>query len=158
MNVFIEIKEGLGIAWDAIRANKMRSVLTTLGIVIGIISVTLMGTVINGLNTAFHNGISGIGADVLYVDRSDWMIDSYEKWLAEQKRAKITRDQVEFIEKEMPMAQNIAPYIMNSFGISYRSKDSSGVRVIGTTDEFAAIRGFTLAEGRFMSSKFLVLP
>src|ERR1700722_691901 len=105
MNVFIEIKEGLGIAWDAIRANKMRSVLTTLGIVIGIISVTLMGTVINGLNTAFHNGISGIGADVLYVDRSDWMIDSYEKWLAEQKRAKITRDQVEFIEKEMPMAQ-----------------------------------------------------
>jgi putative ABC transport system permease protein len=152
MNFFVEIKEGLGIAWDAIRANKMRSVLTTLGIVIGIISVTLMGTVINGLNTAFHNGISGIGADVLYVDRMDWMIDSYEKWQAEQKRARITRDQVEFIEKEMPMAQNIAPYIMNSFGISYRSKDSSGVRVIGTTDEFAAIRGFALAEGRFMSS------
>src|SRR5579862_8576898 len=98
MNFLIEIKEGLGIAWDAIRANKMRSVLTTLGIVIGIISVTLMGTVINGLNTAFRNGIAGIGADVLYMDRIDWMIDSWEQWQTEQKRPKINHDQVQFVE------------------------------------------------------------
>jgi putative ABC transport system permease protein len=152
MNFFVEIKEGLGIAWDAIRANKMRSVLTTLGIVIGIISVTLMGTVINGLNTAFHSGVSGLGADVLYVDRTDWMFDSYEKWLAQQKRAIISRDQCRFIEQEMPMAQSIAPLVIHSQAISYRNKDSSGVRVIGSTDQFIAIRGFTLAQGRFLSS------
>ncbi len=152
MNFFIEIKEGLGIAWDAIRANKMRSVLTTLGIIIGVISVTLMGTVINGLNMAFHNGISGIGADVLYVERMDWMIDSEAQWLAEHKRGKISHDQVEFIEKQMPMARSIAPALMNSLAISYRSKDSSGVRVVGSTDQYIAVRGFTVAEGRFMSS------
>jgi putative ABC transport system permease protein len=151
MNFFVEIKEGLGIAWDAIRANKMRSVLTTLGIVIGIISVTLMGTVLNGLNTSFRKGISGIGADVLYVDRTDWVNDSYDAWLAERKRASISRDQVEYIEREMPMAQNIAPVISGSLAISYRSKDASGVRVIGTTDQFMAISGFALAEGRFIS-------
>ena len=44
MNALTELKEGLLISWDAIRANKMRSVLTTLGIVIGILTVTLMGT------------------------------------------------------------------------------------------------------------------
>jgi putative ABC transport system permease protein len=152
MNFFIEIKEGLGIAWDAIRANKMRSVLTTLGIIIGIISVTLMGTVINGLNTAFHNGVSGLGADVLYVDRTDWMIDSYEKWLAQNKRQSITRDQFRFIESQMPMAQSIAPLVMNGQAISYKGKDSSGVRVVGSTDQFMAIRGFTMGEGRFISS------
>src|SRR5580698_7885963 len=106
MNFFVEIKEGLGIAWDAIRANKLRSVLTTLGIVIGVISVTLMGTVINGLNTSFRNGISGIGADVLYVDRTDWMFNSYEEWLAQSKREVITRDQFRFVEAQMPMAQS----------------------------------------------------
>jgi putative ABC transport system permease protein len=151
MNFLVEIKEGLGIAWDAIRANKMRSVLTTLGIVIGIISVTLMGTVINGLNTSFRSGISGIGADVLYVDRRDWMINSWEEWLAEQRRQVISRDQVQFIEKEMPMAQSIAPVIDASLGISYRSKDSSGVRVIGSTDQFITVHNLTLAEGRFIS-------
>ena len=39
MNFLLEIKEGLLIAWDAIRANKLRSVLTTLGIIIGIVTV-----------------------------------------------------------------------------------------------------------------------
>ena len=53
MNLFAELKEGFGISWDAIRANKMRSVLTTLGIVIGIVTVTLMGTAIEGLDRAF---------------------------------------------------------------------------------------------------------
>ena len=54
MNFFTELREGLSISWGAIRANKMRSVLTTLGIVIGIVTVTLMGTAIEGLNRAFH--------------------------------------------------------------------------------------------------------
>jgi putative ABC transport system permease protein len=151
MNFLVEIKEGMGIAWDAIRANKMRSVLTTLGIVIGIISVTLMGTVINGLNTSFRKGISGIGADVLYAGRTDWMIDSWEKWEAEQKRHTVDRDQVEFIERQMPMVENIAPTISSRLAISYRSKNSTGVRVVGSTDQFAAIHNLTLAEGRFIS-------
>ena len=72
MNLLTELKEGLGISWGAIRANKMRSVLTTLGIVIGIVTVTLMGTAIEGLNRAFLKSISFIGADVLYVQRFDW--------------------------------------------------------------------------------------
>ena len=72
MNLLTELKEGLGISWGAIRANKMRSVLTTLGIVIGIVTVTLMGTAIDGLNRAFLKSISVIGADVLYVQRFDW--------------------------------------------------------------------------------------
>ncbi len=151
MNYFFEITEGLSIAWDAIRANKMRSVLTTLGIIIGIVSVTLMGAAINGLNTAFRASISGLGADVLYVNQKDWMINSWDEWLAENKRQNITRDQYRFIEKEMPMAQNIAPMIWNGLPISYKSKDSTGVQVLGTTDEFMPIRGFAVGEGRFIS-------
>ncbi|MDB6109795.1 MAG: transporter efflux protein, partial [Pedosphaera sp.] len=81
MNFFVEIKEGLLIAWDAIRANKMRSVLTTLGIVIGIVTVTLMGTAIDGMNRAFRKSISIIGADMLYVNRSAWLNHSEADWL-----------------------------------------------------------------------------
>ena len=119
----------------------MRSVLTTLGIIIGIVTVTLMGTAIDGLNTAFHNSISGIGADVLYVDRIglDDQILMRSGWRSKSaQRSRATRSSS--LRRQMPMAQNVAPYIMNSFGISYRSKDSSGVDVIGTTDQFMAIQ------------------
>ncbi|MEO6181955.1 MAG: ABC transporter permease, partial [Verrucomicrobiota bacterium] len=73
MNFLTEIKEGLAIAWDAILANKMRSVLTTLGIVIGIVTVTLMGTALDAMNRAFHKSISIIGADTLFVQRGSWL-------------------------------------------------------------------------------------
>ena len=74
MKFLAELKEGLSISWAAIRANKMRSVLTTLGIIIGIVTVTLMGTAIEGLNIAFLKSISSLGADVFYVStqRTAW--------------------------------------------------------------------------------------
>lgn len=54
MNFFLEIKENIIISYKAITANKLRSFLATLGIVIGITSVTLMQTAIEGINRAFE--------------------------------------------------------------------------------------------------------
>src|SRR5947208_13947238 len=95
MNLLTELKEGLGISWSAIRANKLRSALTTLGIIIGILTVTLMGTAIEGLNRAFLKSVSTIGADVLYVGREEWFINSQEAWLKIQKRRYITLTQIQ---------------------------------------------------------------
>ena len=72
MNFWIEIKENFAIAYKAITANKMRSFLATLGIVIGVTSVTLMQTAIEGINRAFEKSISAVGADVLYVQKFEW--------------------------------------------------------------------------------------
>ena len=67
INFFLEIKESIIISLNAIRANKMRSILATLGIVIGIMAVTILQTAIEGINRAFEKSISAVGADVLYV-------------------------------------------------------------------------------------------
>jgi putative ABC transport system permease protein len=151
VNLFTETKEGLSIAWDAIRANKMRSVLTTLGIVIGIVTVTLMGTAIDGLNLSFHRSISSIGADVLFVNRIDWLLDSRAEWEKQQKRREITLQQVRGVERQMPMARSIAPVVELNQPVTYKNHSSSRVRIMGTTDQYAIIGGFGMAEGRFMS-------
>src|SRR5712691_1623696 len=105
MNLLTEVKEGLNISWGAIRANKMRSVLTTLGIVIGIVTVTLMGTAIEGLNRAFLKSISFIGADVLYVTRSSWLTHSHEEWMKSQKRRPITLAQAEAVGRQLTLGE-----------------------------------------------------
>jgi putative ABC transport system permease protein len=66
LNFLLEIKEGIIISFNAIKANKMRSILATLGIVIGIVAVTLLQTAIEGINNAFEKSIASIGVDVLY--------------------------------------------------------------------------------------------
>src|SRR5208283_4955213 len=99
-----ELKEGLLIAWDAIVANKLRAALTTLGIIIGIVSVTLMGAAIDGLNRSFHESVSTMGADVLFADRMGWFINSQDEWLKQFKRREVTLDQVKVVERQMTLA------------------------------------------------------
>ena len=60
--------EGFRIAAQQIAANRSRSILTALGVAIGIVAVTLMGTAIGGIDTGFNRSMSGFGDDVLYVD------------------------------------------------------------------------------------------
>ena len=152
MTFAAELREGLLIAWAAIRANKMRSVLTTLGIVIGIITVTLMGTAITGLNRAFMKSISSIGADVLYVSQGSWFIQSEREWEDTQKRPAITRHDESLIESQMTMAGAVAPIATASEPVKYGRRGSDSVTVVGTTDQYQMTSGLTLADGRFLSA------
>lgn len=152
MNFFTELREGLAISWSAIRANKLRSVLTTLGIVIGIVTVTLMGTAIEGLNSSFMNSISSIGTDVLYVDRFGWLIQSREEWLNAMKNPGIKLEEVDALEHQMKMAMAIAPVASDDIPVKYQKRAASSVPVIGTTEQFQITSGLTLKEGRFLSA------
>jgi len=153
MNLLTELKEGLAISWGAIRANKMRSVLTTLGIVIGIVTVTLMGTAIEGLNNAFLKAISTMGADVLYVTREDWSGSrTEEEWLKIQKRPRLTVEQAGALERDLTMAMAVTPVAFDQRLIKYEKRDASGVQIVGSTDQLLLTGGVSMADGRFLSA------
>jgi putative ABC transport system permease protein len=151
MKFAAEIREGLWIAWDAIRANKLRSILATLGIIIGVVTVTLMGTAIEGLNRAFLNSISMLGGDVLYAQRWGWFVDSHEEWLRMSKRPKLTLAQARAVEKQMTLAQGVAPVVDLGAPIKYKNRESQRVFLVGTTDQFLITGGIGIAQGRFFS-------
>ncbi len=151
MNLFSEFKEGLGISWRAILANKMRSVLTTLGIVIGVVTVTLMGTAITGLDRAFLKQISVIGADVLYVTRFDWFAGSHDAWMKMQKRRTVTLAQATALQDQLTIARAVSPVADTQASVRYKKKGSDSARVIGTTDQYAFTSSAGVAQGRFMS-------
>jgi putative ABC transport system permease protein len=153
MNFFVELYEGLLISWAAIRANKMRSVLTTLGIIIGIVTVTLMGAAIAGLNRSFINTISFIGADVLYVQIQEWGNHSREEWIKMEKRRPITLEQAEELEKELTLSQAVAPILGTRERVRYKKDSTRGVQIIGTTEGFIHTGGISIGDGRFFSSQ-----
>jgi putative ABC transport system permease protein len=152
MNFLTELSEGLSISWSAIRANKMRSVLTTLGIVIGIFTVTMMGTAIEGLNRAFLKSISSIGTDVLYVDRFSWFIDSYQDWINAQKSPQVSPYDLAALQRSMTLASAIAPMVSDSEPVHFRRQGSGSVPVIGTTEQYQFTSAATLDQGRFLSA------
>lgn len=153
MHLLAEFQEGAGIAWEAMRANKLRSGLTTFGIIIGIVTVSLMATALQELNRSFHDAISFLGTDVLYIDRREWFVASDQKWDEVQRRPKITLAQARTLERELGMVRGVAPtvsYMVDSVRHGVRSSTGS-ITVIGTTDQFLITGGHTLATGRFMT-------
>ena len=152
MKLLAEITEGARISAEAIRANLLRSVLTTLGIVIGIVTVTLMATAMEALNGAFRDAISFIGTDVLYVDQREWFIDGHTKWESVAKRSKITLPQVRAVERELSMAAGVSPTVMHNIeSVRYKNRSSGMVMLIGTNEQFLTTGGITLTAGRFLT-------
>jgi putative ABC transport system permease protein len=151
MNFFIEIKEGLAIAWDAVRANKMRSALTTLGIVIGVVTVTLMGTAIDSLNKAFHKNISFIGEDTFFVSRINWMVDSEVEYLKMMRRHEVTMEQVRQVEQQMTGTLGVAPIVDMNQTVRFKGKTATRVHIIGTSEQYQATGSFMVGVGRFFT-------
>ncbi len=152
MNALTELKEGLAISWRAIRANKMRSILTTLGIVIGIVTVTLMGTAIKALDRAFLNSMSFIGADVLYVQRNEWGPHSEEDWHKMMKRRELTLQEALSLERDYTLARAITPVCFTRRSLKYNKRSADGVVILGSTDKLLQTGGIGLADGRFLSA------
>ena len=152
MKLLSELTEGTRISWEAIRGNLLRSVLTTLGIVIGIVTVTLMATAMEGLNGAFRQAISFLGTDVLYVDTREWFIDSDKKWDAAQKRGKITLAQVRALERTISRVAGVAPTVDHNIeSVRFKNRSSGMVTLIGTNEQFLVAGGIVLSAGRFMT-------
>jgi putative ABC transport system permease protein len=147
---FGEFREGLLIAFNAIRANKMRSILTALGIIIGIVSVTLMGTAIEGLNRAFNKSIAAIGADVLYVQKWPW--GGGEDWWKIRNRKDIRIQQARVLEKQAELARSVSPAAGTRRQAKYGQKVLENVTLIGTNSDFLTTMGINMAFGRFFTS------
>ena len=95
--------ESVRMALTAIWGNKMRAALTTLGIVIGILAVTLMGTLISGLDRSFEKSMSFLGRDVLYISKHEWFGDS--EWWEIRNRPDLKVDYVSPIAKAQKTTQ-----------------------------------------------------
>jgi putative ABC transport system permease protein len=148
-NYIFELKEGLIISLRALRANKARAVLTTLGIFIGVTSVVLMSTAINGIDGAFQRGISSMGSDVLYIDKWAWFSD--DNWWNIRNRKNLTLEDYDKFKDLVKLPIATAPYLWSLENLGYNSLQAPSTIVMGTTAEYLAISNFSFSSGRFFN-------
>jgi len=152
MHYLHELKEGLAIAYKAIMANKMRSALTTLGIIIGIVSVTLMGTAIEGLDRAFNASISKIGADVLYIQKWPWFAGD-DWWKYRNRKDIYYRDAINF-QRQMKGVEAVSygAGMGSGKGIKYKNNLMTNVIIVGSDENYVQTIGAYPETGRFFNS------
>ncbi len=149
--ILLEFYEGFRIALVAIGIHKLRSVLTTLGIIIGIVSVTAMFTTINGIERGFERSIEMLGTNVLYVQKWPWVSGS--DWWKYINRPNITQDLAEEIRKRSRYAEAVAAIAQTSRTVRYRDRTLSGVFVQGAEPDIVRVENISLTAGRYFTEQ-----
>lgn len=152
---FYELSESFRIAVSQIRQHAMRSVLTALGVIIGIIAVTLMGTAINGIDTGFDKSLSLIGYDVLYVQKWPWR--TVDDWWNYRNRPDLKTeyaDQINKIIADNPNSEilTVIPQVSSTKSVQAGGVQVDQVFIIGSTDDYPLTASTDLAEGRFFNT------
>jgi putative ABC transport system permease protein len=150
----LEVVEGFRIAFAQIRAHKMRSMLTALGVIIGIIAVTLMGSAIMGIETGFERSLAVIGDDILYVEKWPWR--HVDDWWNYRNRRRIEMRYADDLKKIIAVTPNselvnAVPLVATMRSVKYGDQIVRGVYTQGTTYDFLTTSTAQFKEGRFMS-------
>jgi putative ABC transport system permease protein len=147
-----ELTEGWKIATAQMRSNITRSVLTALGVIIGIVAVTLMGTAINGISTGFDKSMAVLGDDVLYVGQWPWK--QVDDWWNYRDRKRIKTEYAEPLNRMIAAAANsnlvVAVPTSNLIrSVKFTDNEVNNVYVMGTTSDFVTTSTIDCKEGRF---------
>ena len=129
------IGEIIRVALSAIRSNKLRSFLTSLGIIIGVGAVITMVALGTGAQKAVEERIEGMGANVLSV----YAGQSFHRGVASANRVSLTTDDAEALTADARYIDQIVPELQRSFQIQFLNQNIN-VNVIGTTPNFLAVK------------------
>ena len=150
MKSFTEQIEAFHIAIAALKANKTRGILTTLGIIIGIVAVATTMTAANGLANNFRESISAIGSDVFYVSKMPWIMSG--NFFEFRNRPNLTYKDGQKLDRRLVSAVAVNPNTGANRDVKYESKVLNSVRTVGTSEEYVKITRDGPEYGRFLTA------
>ena len=146
LSIFVE---SFRIALTSIFSNKSRSILTALGIIIGVLSVTLMGTLISGLDRGFDKSMAFLGKDIFSISRWEWFGDA--DWWEVRNRPRMRLEYVDVIKEKSSYAEAVAPVMQRGAALSRGDLSTAGTQIFGTNTDYMSTITANIAQGRFFT-------
>jgi putative ABC transport system permease protein len=142
------VGETVSIALTALRANKMRSILTMLGVVIGVGAVIAMVAIGNGAQDAVKARISALGTTLISINPGQ----IFSRGTASATdRAKLTMEDADALRANAKLITQVEPEMQKSAQVQYLNKNTS-TSIYGTTPNYPEVRLYTIADGRMFTN------
>lgn len=147
---WVTFVETLKLASDSLRAHKLRSFLTLLGVILAVATLVSVMSVISGLNTYIADKVANLGANVFVIDRFG-IITSRDAYIKAQKRPLITFEEFERFRDTAKLPRQVAGYDRQN--VETRSGDQilEETQVTGVTSNYAEIENIKVGQGRFLA-------
>lgn len=147
VNLFDLIKN----AFIALRANKLRSILTMLGVIIGVSSVILLVSIGQGLQKYLNDQFDAMGTNIIAVMPGSFGGEGGFSGAPNIQGSKLSMDHVRDLEKLGPPITAVAP-VFESAEVAVYQKKEVGITIIGSTENYNKVRTLNMAKGRFLSA------
>jgi putative ABC transport system permease protein len=145
-----DIKESALMAFDTLRANKLRSSLTILGVSVGVITVIFMVSIIQGLNKAFADQVESLGSNTIFLSKFD---PSFGRPPGPEEihRKDLTMDDAEALRREAPSVAGVSPiHRLIAVTARYQEKQTDTPILLGVTPYYEFVQTAYAAHGRFI--------
>jgi putative ABC transport system permease protein len=142
----------IGMAFGTIRANKMRSALTVLGVVIGITAIVGMSSIIRGFDDSFRDMIRQLGPNTIIVARVSFASagSGMDRQLL-MKRPNLTVEDARVLKEEIPSLQSAAAFVQGQQRMFYRGQRTQSMAVLGATEDIIDVNFIKMEQGRFFT-------
>jgi len=148
----MNLAEAIRVAAQSLWANKLRSVLTTLGIVIAVAAVIAVVTFVNGIDGYVAEKVFNLGADVFIISKISPVITNMDQFLEGQKRKDITMEDYEAVKAGCRHCTLVGASIINQSGhVKYEEQSSSDTWIRGMTPQMIAIFDYDVSAGRMIN-------
>jgi putative ABC transport system permease protein len=146
---FLEL---LRLSLETFRTHRMRSILTTLGIVIGVMTVIAIVSLIQGMNYEVEKQISSLGSNTVYIQKISWGMGRID-WDEVNRRPNLTLEDAAAIAR-LPAVDRVAPMRARQVTrITYRGNKVTDVELDGSTPSFGAVVNYQIDNGRFLNTE-----
>jgi putative ABC transport system permease protein len=146
----ITMLETMRLALDALRAHKLRSFLTLLGIILAVTTLVAVMSVVSGMNFYVADRIANLGANVFIVDRLG-IITSQDAWVKAQKRPLITMEDYQRLRDNMKTANAVAALDDHNVDVRSGNERLENTDVMGVSPNYAEVRNINVKQGRFIT-------
>lgn len=146
----MSFSETLKVAWKSLMSNKSRSVLTMLGVIIGVAAVIVMMAVSSGTEATISEQINGLGSNLIFISSSMTRGGPGEPGGGNQTGLQF--DDVTAIQDSVSGVAGVSVEQGSSESIKYSNVSLDDVTMVGTTAGYSEVRSVSVAEGRFITA------
>ena len=146
----VALQETLRLALDTLRAHKLRTFLTLLGVILAVTTLVAVMSVLNGLNLYVATKIANLGANAFIVDRFG-IITNAEQWYKAKKRPPLLPDDLEALRGEMKLANAVVGEQQTTADVRYGDELMEDVNILGASPFFAPLEAIDVSSGRLLT-------
>ncbi len=152
MAVYLKLlNESIRMAWNALVVNKLRTILSLLGISIGILAIISVFTLVDSLERNIRENVQSLGDNTIYVQKWPWATGTDYTWWKYWQRPQPTLDEFKEIQRRSKAAEAVVFQASASKTVEHSSNVVENVNVVAVTHDFDKIKSFEIATGRYFT-------